>query len=96
MNDDILTVDQAADFLQLTPPTIRQMAARGLLPGRRFGRMWRFSRRQLLEFIETGNPPPTPPISATERQPYTTGVDSESAILGFSQLPSRPIRRNRR
>ena len=51
---DILDVEEAAELLQLSAPTVRQMADRKLLPGRQLGKLWRFSRRQLIEFIEAG------------------------------------------
>ena len=86
-SDEILDVEQAAEFLHLTPPTVRQMAARNLLPGRRIGKLWRFSRRKLVEFIEAGNPCP----STNDAAPLITGVDSPSAVAAFSNLPERRI-----
>ena len=82
---DILDVEQAAEFLRLTPPTVRQMASRNLLPGRRIGKLWRFSRRKLVEFIEAGNPCP----STNDAVPLITGVDSPSAVAAFNNLPER-------
>ena len=49
---DILTVEEAAEYLRVSPSTVRRMARTGLLPGVRIGRQWRFSRRQLLEWVE--------------------------------------------
>jgi excisionase family DNA binding protein len=55
---DVLTVDQAAELLQLSAPIVRQLASRSELPGRRMGKRtgfaWRFSRKQLIEFVEAG------------------------------------------
>ena len=85
MNEDILTVEQAAELLHLTPPTVRQMASRNLLPGRRIGKLWRFSRRKLVEFIEAGNPCP----STNAADPVTSGVDSRSVVDAFNNLPAR-------
>jgi excisionase family DNA binding protein len=89
MNDDILDVDQAAKLLRLTAPTVRQMASRNLLPGRRLGKLWRFSRKKLIEFIEAGNPC----LSTNAETPRTTGVDSLSVAAAFSNRQERPTGR---
>src|ERR1700675_3250494 len=81
--DAILSVEEAAEFLRLTPPTVRQMASRAVLPGRRIGKLWRFSRQQLIDFIEAGNPC----LSTNVPAPRTTGVDSRSAATAFDNLP---------
>jgi excisionase family DNA binding protein len=49
---DILTAEEVAQWLQLHPDTVRIKARTGEIPGRKIGREWRFSRRQLLEWIE--------------------------------------------
>ena len=51
---DVLTAKQAAEFLQLSPETVKAKARAGLIPAAKVGREWRFSRRQLLEWIEDG------------------------------------------
>ncbi|GHF65159.1 excisionase family DNA binding protein [Deinococcus metalli] len=51
IGDDILTVTQAAVLLQLHANTIRGMAARGELPGHKFGDSWRFRRSALLNHV---------------------------------------------
>jgi len=38
-----LTVDEVSKFLKVTPETVRQLAARGEMPGRKIGNRWRFS-----------------------------------------------------
>jgi excisionase family DNA binding protein len=50
---DVLTVEQLADFLQIDERTVRSLAAKGDLPGRKLGRHWRFSRRAVLEWLAT-------------------------------------------
>ena len=49
---DVLNAEEAAEFLGFNPYTIREKARLGEIPGRKIGREWRFSRRQLLEWIE--------------------------------------------
>lgn len=49
---EILTVDGAAEFLSLSPWTIREKARLGEIPARKVGGQWRFSRRDLIAHIE--------------------------------------------
>jgi excisionase family DNA binding protein len=49
---EILTLTQAAEFLQLSTKTVAQLATDKELPARRIGREWRFSRTTLLRFID--------------------------------------------
>lgn len=51
---DVLTAKQAAEFLQLSAETVKAKARAGLMPAAKVGREWRFSRRQLLAWIEAG------------------------------------------
>lgn len=43
----MLTPEEAADFLKVTPATVRDWARRGLIVGHRFGRLWRFKQYEL-------------------------------------------------
>lgn len=44
---DVLTLEQAAAYLQLPEETVRAEAEGGRLPGQRFGDQWRFLREAL-------------------------------------------------
>jgi excisionase family DNA binding protein len=48
---EVLTVEQLAELLQLDAKTVRSLAARGEIPGRKLGREWRFSRRAVLDWL---------------------------------------------
>ena len=48
---EVLTAEQLANLLQIDSKTVRSLAARGELPGRRIGRHWRFSRRAILDWL---------------------------------------------
>ena len=50
---DVLTVEQLAELLQVDEKTVRTLAAKGDLPGRKLGRHWRFSRQAVLEWLAT-------------------------------------------
>lgn len=51
---DILTVRQAAEFLQMDEYTIRLLARQREIPAKKVGGQWRFSRKKLLDYIERG------------------------------------------
>ena len=48
---DVLTGEQLAELLQVDVQTVRALAARGEIPGRKIGREWRFSRRAVLDWL---------------------------------------------
>ena len=57
--EDVLTVEDVARLLELKPYTVKEYARRGILPGRKLGRTWRFLRPELEQAIK-GLPQPTP------------------------------------
>ena len=48
---EVLTVDEAAQLLQVEPAAVVKLAEGGELPGRRIGEDWRFSRSALLAWL---------------------------------------------
>src|SRR2546429_9355649 len=58
---DVLTVEQLAELLQVDDKTVRALAAKGELPGRKLGRHWRFFRHALLERVRLPLPDRAPP-----------------------------------
>ena len=57
---ELLTVEQAAERLQMHPDTVRRLLRGGQLPGRKLGpRQWRVSADALRAYMEgsaTGDP----------------------------------------
>jgi excisionase family DNA binding protein len=51
---EVLTAEQLAELLQLDAKTVRALAARGEIPGRKLGREWRFSRSAVLDWLGAG------------------------------------------
>jgi excisionase family DNA binding protein len=49
--EDVLTVADVAALLDIKPYTVKEYARRGILPGRKLGRNWRFLRPELEEAI---------------------------------------------
>jgi excisionase family DNA binding protein len=56
-DDTVLTLDEAASLLKLSPDAVQARAQAGDLPGRRFGNDWRFSRLALLAWLADGEKP---------------------------------------
>src|SRR5215204_6049753 len=54
--DEVLTLEQAAALLKLPTDTVRSRAEEGDLPGRRFGKEWRFARVGVLAWLADGDP----------------------------------------
>jgi excisionase family DNA binding protein len=48
---DVLTAEQLAQLLQVDEKTVRSLAAKAELPGRKIGRHWRFSRQAVLDWL---------------------------------------------
>ena len=44
---EILTTEEAAQYLKTSPDTIKRLARAGRIPGVKIGRAWRFRRRDI-------------------------------------------------
>jgi excisionase family DNA binding protein len=51
---EVMTAEQAADFLLIELGVVIEMAAAGRLPGRKLGAEWRFSRAALIAWLGEG------------------------------------------
>lgn len=85
MNDDILTADEAADYLKLKPATVRGMALAGRLPATQFGDDWRFMRGQLYAYL-----------AAQAEAEQRTRQDRHQAVKAAKQDGALPPKRGRR
>lgn len=47
----VFTVDQAAEYVQAHPQTIRKMIKSGRLPAAKIGREWRIHRKVLDDYL---------------------------------------------
>lgn len=54
--EEVLTLEEAAALLKLPPDAVRARAEQGDLPGRRFGKEWRFARMAVLAWLADGEP----------------------------------------
>ena len=67
LTDEVLTLEEAAALLKLPSDTVRSRAEEGDLPGRRFGKEWRFARIAVLAWLADGDPQKRRHTSSTER-----------------------------
>jgi excisionase family DNA binding protein len=51
---EIMSAPQVGQWLGISPQQVRRLAADGKLPGVQVGSLWRFSRPQLLAWLEQG------------------------------------------
>ena len=51
VEEEVVTLDEAATFLRVEAPALAELAERGKVPGRKLGGEWRFSRRALLDWL---------------------------------------------
>lgn len=51
---ELMTIPEAAVFLGMNEEVLRRWAREGSIPAGKLGREWRFSKRQLIEFVEAG------------------------------------------
>ena len=53
---DVMTPGEVAEMLRLPLSTVYELARRGVIPGRRFGRAWRFLRPSIEEMLRETEP----------------------------------------
>lgn len=87
----LLTPEQAAAVLQVTPDTVRDWARKGIIPARRKGRLWRFDEQEI-----TAGKTEQPCPSIVIRNRPIGGFDSPSMAEKFaSQRGQRTVRRQK-
>jgi excisionase family DNA binding protein len=52
--DEVLTLEEVAKLLKVPADAVRSRAEEGELPGRRFGKQWRFARLAVLAWLADG------------------------------------------
>lgn len=51
--EEIMTPSEVAALLKIHLKTVYKLAERGVIPGNRIGRSWRFSRNDVLELVSS-------------------------------------------
>jgi excisionase family DNA binding protein len=82
----LLTLRGAAALLGLHPNTIRYQVRRGIIPGTKVGRSWRFLEADLVAWIREGYPEAARvQLSALEREAIWHSTDVQASITSNSQ-----------
>ncbi|EKQ54357.1 MULTISPECIES: helix-turn-helix domain-containing protein [unclassified Clostridium] len=55
MENEILTLEEACEFLHVSDRTMIKLLREDHLPARKIGREWRFSRKALIDWIGSGD-----------------------------------------
>ncbi len=89
----ILTLEQAAQMLQLSSRTIQRLVSKGEMPGRRIGGQWRFDRDQLREWVRGADVEPAPePQTQAEliaQEARRIGADLPQTLIDLQQAAMR-------
>jgi excisionase family DNA binding protein len=54
--DKWLTLEQIAEYLQMSTSSIYKMAQTGKIPAYKVGRQWRFKKEEIDKWVEKQNP----------------------------------------
>lgn len=79
MNDDILNLEQAIEFLGVSEKTLIKLLREEHIPARKIGREWRFSREALLSWLASGDS--INYINQNERYMVSQDVSGASSAL---------------
>ncbi len=55
MNEELMTIEDVAKYLKLSVYTIRAMLREKRIPGFKLGKMWRFKKERIDQWIENKN-----------------------------------------
>ena len=72
MNQEVLTIDEVAKLLRVSPDTIYRLAARGELGGRKIGRIWRIPKEVVEQYFRC--PPRRIPAGASSTHEPVAGT----------------------
>lgn len=51
IDKEVMSTEEAAEFLGLKPFTVREYAKKGLIPAKKLGKQWRFVKADLLAWL---------------------------------------------
>jgi len=52
-SEDIMTIDDLAEYLKISKSTLYKLAVDGKLPGQKIGKRWRFHKDAIDEWLRT-------------------------------------------
>ena len=84
VTSDVLTVGEVAAFMRVSRETVYRLAARGELPGRKIGRIWRFPQDAIQKYVEGGSAVGHAGCVAQGRAPSAADSDDDKKRLAVS------------
>ncbi len=91
---EVLTLEQAAEMLQVSTRTIQRLAKKGEMPGRRVGGQWRFDREQLRHWLRGGLVKPQEDLSQIDliaQEQRRWGVDLPQTLIDLQQAARKRL-----
>jgi excisionase family DNA binding protein len=94
---EILTIEQAADMLQVSVRTLQRMVKKKQIPGRQVGSQWRFDREQLRQWVRCEVEVPVEPKPALsqfeliEKESRRMGLDRPETLIELQQAAARRL-----
>lgn len=88
---DILTLEQATAFLQVSTRTLQRLVRDGQMPGRQVGSQWRFDREQLRQWVrgERAEETIAAQIALIEKEAARFGLDLPETLVDLQQQAVR-------
>lgn len=89
---EIMTMQQAAEFLQISTRTLQRMVRSDEIPGRQVGSQWRFDRDQLREWVRgecTADATARAQQELIEKEARKLGVDLPQTLIDLQQAALR-------
>ena len=84
---DVMTVEQAASYLQVTPETVRRKARAGDIPAAKVGRHWRFRKADLDGWLSRGGSLAEPVVDR-----YLVDIAEARAAAGEESVPWEQVK----
>jgi excisionase family DNA binding protein len=89
---EILTLQQAAEFLQISERTLQRMLKKGEIPGTQVGGQWRFDLEQLRALVRGEWKSEPDQVRMAECDDNVFGVDVPQAFLDLQQAARKRLK----
>lgn len=108
MSDDILTIEEVANYLRVSERTVYDWAQKGEIPSGKIGTVWRFKRSEIESWVNerlssnTKREEPTPPVRvrnilSPDRIVFVTHTTRHDALVALAtRLATAPQIKNKK
>ncbi|MFP4417939.1 MAG: PTS sugar transporter subunit IIA [Chitinivibrionales bacterium] len=96
MENDILTIEEVAEYLRVSERTVYDWAQKGVIPSGKLGTSWRFKRSEVINWVdqrlgksvERPTPPPSVSLTRALSPQHCILLQSSSKIDAINELIS--------